>query len=166
MSRLSTHLQLALDELKCSARSLEQRAGLPPMTVRGIMDNAHPRTERFEKLLSAIPRLDLRLSLLIAYTLDDTPESQRPAVEAVLNEHLMVWHQTHNPTEGEAIATIAEEATVYRIRPSAASQARQVVDAMRQAIDEGDTDLTNWLATTGQLLLAPHLQGKVERRED
>lgn len=130
------------------------------------MDNAHPRTERFEKLLAAIPRLDLRLSLLIAYTLDDTPESHRPAVEAVLNEHLMVWHQTHNPTEAEASAIVVEEATVYRIRPSAASQARQVLDAMRQAIDEGDTDLTHWLATTGQLLLAPHLAGKVERRED
>jgi nitric oxide reductase activation protein len=153
MSRLSTHLQLVLDEIPMTARALEQRAGLPTMTVRGIMDNAHPRTERFEKLLAAIPSIEHRCKLLIAYVLDDAPESHCPAIEQILSEHLLAWHQAHGTEDG-----VVQELPTRSYRPrSDASLARTVLDTMRHAIDSGDSELAHWLATTGQLLTAPHL---------
>jgi hypothetical protein len=123
------------------------------MTVRGIMDNAHPRTERFEKLLAAIPSLEHRCKLLIAYILDDAPETQCPAIEQILNEHLLAWHQAHGTEDG-----VVQELPTRSYRPrSDASLARTVLDAMRSAIDSGDSELAHWLATTGQLLTTPHL---------
>ena len=139
-----------------SARGLEQRASLPSMTVRGIFDESHPRTERFERLLAAIPRLDLRIDLLIAYILDDTPESQRPGVEAVLREHLLAWHQAHS-TEATSPDHVAEVAPPYRLPLSDVALARAVIDALSRAIADGDQELTHWLATTGQLLTQPRL---------
>jgi len=154
MSRLSERLQLVMDEIKISARALESRAGLPTMTVRGIMDNAHPRTERFEKLLRAIPSLEHRCELLTAYILDDCPESHRPSVEAICQQHLLTWHQQHSAPES---SHVAEAATGYRARPSTATQARAVLDNMRAAVDAGDSALSEWLATTGPLLTPSHL---------
>jgi hypothetical protein len=118
------------------------------------MEGRHPRTERFEKLLAAIPSLEHRCKLLIAYVLDDAPESHCPALEQILNEHLLVWHQAHHPDD----SSLVQETPTRTYRPpSAATIARSVLDAMRQAIDSGDSDLTHWLATTGQLLTATHL---------
>jgi hypothetical protein len=162
MSRLSTHLQLVLDEIPMTARALEQRAGLPTMTVRGIMDNAHPRTERFEKLLAAIPSLEHRCRLLIAYVLDDAPETHCPALEQILNEHLLAWHQAH----GQPVGLVQEIAPIgYKPQRSNATIAREVLEAMRTAIDNGDSELTHWLATTGRLLSAPHLPLPAESEE-
>ena len=153
MSRLSETLQITLDQLSLSGRGLEQRGELPAMTVGGIMEGRHPRTERFEKLLAAIPSLEHRCKLLIAYVLDDAPETQCPAIEQILNEHLLAWHQAHGTKDG-----VVQDLPTRSYRPrSDASLARSVLDAMRQAIDSGDSDLTHWLATTGQLLTTPHL---------
>jgi nitric oxide reductase activation protein len=153
MSRLSEQLQLALDQLDLTARSLEARADLPHMTVSGISSGRHPRTERFEKLLAAIPSLEHRCKLLIAYVLDDAPESHCPAIEQILSEHLLAWHQAHGTEDG-----VVQELPTRSYRPrSDASLARTVLDTMRHAIDSGDSELAHWLATTGQLLTAPHL---------
>jgi hypothetical protein len=131
------------------------------MTVRGIMDNAHPRTERFEKLLGAIPSLEHRCKLLIAYVLDDAPQNQGPALEQILNEHLLAWHEAHGTQEGRV-----QELPTRSCRPlSDASIARAVLDAMRSQIDAGDSELAHWLATTGQLLTAAHLMPQKEHEE-
>ena len=142
-----------------SARALEQRAGLPTMTVRGIMDNAHPRTERFEKLLAAIPSLEHRCQLLIAYVLDDAPDSHCQALEQILNEHLLAWHQAKGEADGlvQAIAPVG-----YKAQRSNATIAREVLEAMRQAIDSGDSELAAWLAITGSLLTSSHLASPTE----
>lgn len=154
MSRLSEQLQLALDQLDLTARSLEARADLPHMTVSGISSGRHPRTERFEKLLAAIPSLEHRCRLLIAYVLDDAPETHCPALEQILNEHLLAWHQAH----GQPVGLVQEIAPIgYKPQRSNATIAREVLEAMRTAIDCGDSELTHWLATTGRLLSAPHL---------
>ena len=155
MSRLSECLQLTLDELKLSGRGLEQAAGMPAMTVGGIMEGRHPRSERFDKLLAAIPRLDLRLRLITAYVLDDAPPSEVPALEAILQEHLLTWHQQHDPTVDDT--HVAEPETAYRVSLSTAAQARLILDRLRAAVDAGDSELSHWLATTGHLLTSPHL---------
>jgi hypothetical protein len=155
MSRLSECLQLTLDELKLSGRGLEQAAGMPAMTVGGIMEGRHPRSERFDKLLAAIPRLDLRIRLITAYVLDDAPPSEVPALEAILQEHLIIWHQQHDPTVDDT--RVAEPETAYRITLSTAAQARLILDRLRAAVDAGDSELSHWLATTGHLLTSPHL---------
>ena len=155
MSRLSEQIQLALDELSLPARTLEQRANLPHMTIRGIVEGAHPRSERFDKLLAAIPRLDLRLRLITAYVLDDAPPSEVPAIEAILQEHLLTWHQQHDLTVDDT--RVAEPEAPYRTTPSKAAQARLILDRLRAAVDAGDSELSHWLATTGHLLTSPHL---------
>lgn len=146
MSRLANQLQITMDDLKLSGRALEARAGLPGMTVTGIVKNeSHPRPERMGKLIAAVPQ-DHAHRLLEAYLLDDCPEKWVPCVQILI--------------EGQATptATIKETPGTYRARPSTASQARQVLDQMRHAIDNGDTDLAEWLAQTGTLLVQPHLE--------
>ena len=156
MSRLAEQIQLTLDELGLPARTLEVRAGLPHMTVRGIVEGSHPRSERFDRLLAAIPRLDLRISLVTAYILDDCPASEVGAVEAILREHLMGWHTLHDvPVTSSAV--VSEPEATYRATPSKAALARVVLDKLRAAVDNGDSELSHWLATTGNLLTTPHL---------
>jgi hypothetical protein len=155
MSRLSECLQLTLDALKISARGFETKANLPHMTVGGIMDGRHPRSERFDKLLAAIPRLDLRIRLITAYVLDDAPPSEVPAIEAILQEHLLTWHQEHDPSVDDT--RVAEPEAPYRVTLSTAAQARLILDRLRAAVDAGDSELSHWLATTGHLLTSPHL---------
>jgi len=159
MSRLSEQLQLALDQLELTARSLEARADLPHMTVSGITSGRHPRTERFEKLLAAIPSLEHRCKLLIAYVLDDAPDSHCAALEQILNEHLLAWHQAKGHAEGlvQEIAPVG-----YKAQRSNATIAREVLESMRQAIDHGDSELAAWLANTGILLTTSHLEPPTE----
>lgn len=154
MSRLADTLQRVLDELKFSAAHVERQAELPAMSVKNIFKGSHPRADRFDKLLRTISSLPLRVDLLIAYILDDTPDTYTPAIEAVLREHL---HTILKAKEGPiSTASIVQELSTSRPL-STATKARQVLDQMRQRLDEGDTTLADWLADTGTLLTAVHL---------
>jgi hypothetical protein len=154
MSRLSDTLQRTLDELNISAAHLERQAALPAMSIKNIFNGSHPRADRFDKLLGSIATLSLRVDLLIAYILDDTPDTYTPSVESVLRGHL---HTLLLAQEGPiSTDTILQE--VSPTRPlSTATKARQVLDQMRLRLDEGDTTLADWLADTGTLLAAVHL---------
>lgn len=154
MSRLSDTLQRTLDELKYSAAYLERQAELPAMSIKNIFNGAHPRADRFDKLLGAIASLTLRVELLIAYTLDDTPESYTPAMESVLRDHL--YAVLKSTTETTITDNIVQEVAANRPL-STATKARQVLDDMRKRLDAGDIILADWLADTGVLLTAPHL---------
>ena len=154
MSRLSDTLQRTLDELNLSAAQLERNADLPAMTLAHIRKGSHPRSDRFDKLLGSIATLSLRVELLIAYVLDDTPDTYTPALEAVLRQHL---HTLLQAQEGPVSSSTIIQG-LASVRPlSTATKARLVLDQMRTRLDEGDIILADWLADTGTLLAGIHL---------
>lgn len=155
MSRLSDCLQRTLDELQIPAAHLERSASLPAMALTHMRKGSHPRCDRFDRLLQAIPGLTHRVELVIAYTLDDTPESYREAVEAILRAHLYEW--LHVATSEPTVTTLRESATATSRAISNATKARQVLADMGRRLDAGDTMLADWLADTGELLTAAHL---------
>lgn len=155
MSRLSDTLQRTLDELQFTAAHLERQSSLPAMSIKSIYNGSHPRCDRFDRLLQAIPGLTHRVELVIAYTLDDTPESYREAVEAILRAHLYEW--LHIATSEPAVTTLREAATATSRAISNATKARKVLADMGRRLDAGDTMLADWLADTGELLTAAHL---------
>jgi len=154
MSRLSDTLQRTIDELGVTAAHLERSSDLPAMSIKSIFNGSHPRADRFDKLLSSIASLHLRVDLLIAYILDDTPATYTSAVETVLRAHLqpLLLHRKG------PISTTAIVQELITTRPlSTATLARTVLDQMRHRLDAGDTILADWLAATGTLLTAIHL---------
>ncbi len=155
MSRLSDTLQRTIDELQTSAAHIERTASLPAMSIKNIYNGSHPRCDRFDRLLQAIPGLTHRVELVIAYTLDDTPESYRDAVETILRTHLYDW--LHIATSEPDSTTLRETATAASRAVSNATKARKVLADMGKRLDQGDTMLADWLADTGDLLTAPHL---------
>ncbi len=155
MSRLSDTLQRTLDEIPSSAAALERRAELPAMSIKNIFNGSHPRSDRFDQLLKAIPGLTHRTELLIAYILDDCPDTYTAATEAILRDHLYSWLQSRQSSPDTA--SIVQEITLLARPLSTATLARQVLTAMAQRLDEGDTLLAEWLADTGQLLTSAHL---------
>jgi hypothetical protein len=159
MSRLSDTLQRTLDELNLAAAQLERNAELPAMTLAHIRKGSHPRADRFDKLLSSIASLHLRVDLLIAYILDDTPAAYTPDIELVLRTHLTDLLRSKEGTI--CTASIVQELSTTRPL-STATLARQVLDQMRHRLDAGDTILADWLADTGTLLTAIHLPPTTE----
>lgn len=155
MSRLSDTLQRTLDELQQTAAGLERRAELPAMSIKNFFNGSHPRSDRFDRLLQAIPGLTHRTELLIAYILDDCPAAYTAAIEAILRDHLYAW--LHARQAAPDTASIVQEITLLARPLSTATLARQVLTAMAQRLDEGDTLLAEWLADTGQLLTSAHL---------
>ena len=160
MSRLSDTLQRTLDELQLSAAQLERSSELPAMSIKNIFNGSHPRSDRFDKLLSSIPSLHHQVELLIAYVLDDSPSTYTPGLEIVLKEHLLTQLRL---THHSSTSIIQEDVTPYIVSSSptrpltSATKARLVLDQMRLRLDAGDTILADWLADTGTLLTAPHL---------
>lgn len=164
MSRLSDTLQRTLDECRLTAAQLERSAGLPAMSVKSIHNGCHPRADRFAKLLSALPSLSDQVELLIAYTLDDSPETFTADLEQVLRLHLYEAARISHHITDDAPAVLRESAA--RNRPaSIATRAREVLGAMHRRLDDGDTILAEWLADTGELLAAPHLSSEDYTKE-
>lgn len=175
MSRLADTLLRALDEMHISAAQLERRAQLKPMTVGGILRDQHPRPERMERIIAACPR-SIAHQLLHAYLLDDCPDPWTPHV-AIEITGSPVHHDDaeQSPTTagppGSAIqredspadtpnaaAPLAPDPHAH-LRPlSASTRARKVLALMHAALDSGDTELADWLAETGTLLVRPHLR--------
>jgi hypothetical protein len=141
-----------------SARALERHAKLPPMTMGLIKQGSHPRSDRFDRLLQAIPGITHRTELLIAYVLDDCPAAYTAATEAILREHLFPWLQAR---QADPDTTSRLDDAAPRCLPlSTATLARQVLSAMAQRLVESDARLADWLADPGQLLTAAHLPAK------
>lgn len=139
MSRLSHTLKRTLDELQQTAAGLERRAELPAMSIKNIFNGSHPRSDRFDRLLQAIPSLTHRTELLIAYIVDDCPAAFAAGVGAVLRNHLNPWLQARQAS------------------PDTATLASRILVAMALRLDAGDTLLAGWLADTGRLLTNAHL---------
>ena len=94
--------------------------------------------------------------MLIAYTLDDSPETFTADLEQVLRLHLYEAARISHDITDDAPAVLRESDA--RNRPvSIATRAREVLDAMHRRLDDGDTILAEWLADTGELLTAAHL---------
>jgi hypothetical protein len=152
MSRLADTLQRTLDELQFTAAHVERTADLPAMSLSHIRKGSHPRSDRFDRLLQAIPGLTHRIELLIAYILDDCPAAYVTSLEAILRDHLYPWLQARQAAPDNA--SIVQEVSLLARPLSTATLARQVLTAMAQRLDEEDTLLAEWLADTGQLLTA------------
>jgi hypothetical protein len=157
MSRLSDHLQLALDSLQMPVAALERQAGLPAMTIAHIMRGSHPRPDRAELLLGALPPQH-QADCLLAYILDDCPRRWVGHVEVILADALPAALAS-DPAAADT-STVSEPATPYttaRKPPSNATLARIVLSSLQSQLDAGDSELADWLATTGELLTRPHL---------
>jgi hypothetical protein len=166
MSRLADTLRRALDEMRISAAQLERRAGLKTMTVGGILRDHHPRPERIESILAVCPR-SIAHDILRAYLLDDCPDPWTPHVGIDISGSPVHPQDGTSPTtagppilreDSPASSPLAPDPHAH-LRPiSSSTRARKVLALMTAALDSGDTDLADWLAETGTLLVRPHLR--------
>lgn len=123
------------------------------MTISGIIkQGAHPRAERMAKLLAAVPH-DTARELLTAYLLDDCPTDWVDRVTILVE------------ASDTSDSKLQEPTTSYRVQLSTAGLARQILAQMSAALDAGDTLLADWLATTGRLLVSPHLSPRADPDE-
>jgi hypothetical protein len=151
MSRLSDCLALTLDALNLPAVELERLAELPLATLAHIKKGSHPRPDRFDRILAAIPSLQHRVNLAIAYVLDDSPAQLSEALEDILRGHLSAWLTEHGHTDTAQPQTLREQAAAYGARLSQSARARKVLADMLTRVEGGDLLLTEWLADTGEL---------------
>lgn len=146
MSFLAVKINEFLEVSPFSAKQIEEKAGLPRMTLGNICKDSHPRPDRFGQLLRAVDDHTAR-SWLEAYLLDDCPEAWLPRVK-ILIEGL---HHIHSP-EG-----LAEPTATYGPPPPPADPiaATQRALARLQRAMTRDTELSTWFVQTIALILGP-----------
>ena len=143
MSYLAVKVSQYLESAPVNARQLEDRAGLPRMTIGTIMKDGHPRPDRFGQLLRAVDDTTAR-TWLEAYLLDDCPTAWLSRVK-ILIEGL------HHIQSAEGLA---EPTATYAapIDPIAATQ--RALHRLQTAMAR-DTELSTWFVQTISLILGP-----------
>lgn len=142
MSYLAVQIQDYLAASDTSARQLEERAGLPRMTVGNILNNTRPRPERLGALLRAVDDTTAR-RWLIAYLRDDCPPEFLPRLE------ITIAGLPENDSVNEA-------ATTYSVESLNSSPAIVLASWQRlQSAIHADTSLARWFIKTVNLILGP-----------
>lgn len=140
MSFLSVQVQDYLHTTPFTARTLEETAGLPRMTVGNILNGTHPRPERFGALLKAVDDTTAR-RWLTAYLRDDCPPDFLPRLEIIIRDlenNVQEPPTTHGPQPLET-GPVAVLAVWHRL----------------QAAIQSDTSLGRWFVKTVNLILGP-----------
>jgi len=149
MSFLAVKINEFLEVSPFSAKQIEEKAGLPRMTLGNICKDSHPRPDRFGQLLKAVDDHTAR-DWLEAYLLDDCPEQWLPRVK-ILIEGL---HHIHSAEHlAEPTATYGQPAPP--IDPIAATH--RALQRLQTAMSR-DTELSTWFVQTITLILGPDEQ--------
>ena len=143
MSFLAVKINEFLETSPFSAKQIEEKAGLPRMTLGNICKDSHPRPDRFGQLLRAVDDTTAR-TWLEAYLLDDCPTAWLSRVK-ILIEGL------HHIQSAEGLA---EPTATYAapIDPIAATQ--RALHRLQTAMAR-DTELSTWFVQTISLILGP-----------
>jgi len=142
MSFLAVQIDAYLQQTPVTARQLEELARLPRMTIGNILNDAHPRPERFGQLLHAVDD-DTARKWLTAYLRDDCPPEFLPRLEITITAL-----QSADP------ATLREAITAYTHGQLDTSPA-SVLEAWHrlQSAIQADTSLAKWFIKTVNLIL-------------
>jgi hypothetical protein len=140
MSHLAVQLAEYLETSDVSARQLEELACLPRMTIGNILNETHPRPERFGQLLRAVDDNTAR-RWLTAYLRDDCPAEYLSRLEIIVRD-------LDGSTLNETTAT-APQCTDHG--PTAVLAAWQRL----QTAIQSDTSLARWFVKTVTLILGP-----------
>jgi len=142
MSYLAVQIQDYFQNSAESARTLEDRANLPRMTIGNILKDAHPRPERFGQLLRAVDD-DTARRWLIAYLRDDCPPDYLPRLEITI-----AALQSADPAEMREAVTAYTHGQL-NTSPAAVLEAWHRLQSAIQA----DTSLAKWFIKTVNLIL-------------
>jgi hypothetical protein len=142
MSYLAVQIQDYFQNSAESARTLEDRANLPRMTIGNILKDAHPRPERFGQLLHAVDD-DTARRWLTAYLRDDCPPEFLPRLEITI-----AALQSADPAE------MREAVTAYTHGQLDTSPAAVLAAWHRlQSAIQADTSLAKWFIKMVNLIL-------------
>ena len=145
MSYLAVKVSEYLEHSPLNARQLEDRAGLPRMTIGTIVKDGHPRPDRFGQLLRAVDDTTAR-DWLEAYLLDDCPETWLPRVKILIEGlHLI-------PTD--TASSVAEPTKTYGHTIDPTARARRAVQRL-ESVMARDTTTAAWFVQTIDLILGP-----------
>ena len=112
MSFLAVQIDAYLQQTPVTARQLEELARLPRMTIGNILNDAHPRPERFGQLLHAVDD-DTARKWLTAYLRDDCPPEFLPRLEITITAYthgqldtspasvLEAWHRLQSAIQAD-----------------------------------------------------------------
>lgn len=143
MSHLAVQITDYIATAPITARQLEEKAGLPRMTIGNILNDTHPRPERFGQLLRAVDDPTAR-RWLSAYLRDDCPAEFLPRLDIIIRE-----------IESDT-ASLHEAATTYRTStPDHGPRAVLAAWARLQTAIAADTSLARWFVKTVALILGP-----------
>jgi hypothetical protein len=142
MSHLAVQITEYIATAPITARQLEEKAGLPRMTIGNILNDTHPRPERFGQLLRAVDDATAR-RWLTAYLRDDCPTEFLPRLEIIIAD----------PQGTDA--TMHEQSANYRSTPDHGPSAVLAAWTRLQSAIAADTNLARWFIKTVQLILGP-----------
>ena len=148
MSHLAVQVSDYLDQSPLSARQLEELAQLPRMTVGNILNDTHPRPERFGQLLRAVDD-DTAQRWLIAYLRDDCPP------EYLARLQILIQAPGSSPGSDATAATLRETAAAYGHSLDHSPAAVLAAWHRFQTAIQADTILARWFLKTVTLILGP-----------
>ena len=148
MSHLAVQVSDYLDQSPLSARQLEELAQLPRMTVGNILNDTHPRPERFGQLLRAVDD-DTAQRWLIAYLRDDCPP------EYLVRLQIFIQAPGSSPGSDATAATLRETAAAYGHSLDHSPAAVLAAWHRLQTAIQADTSLARWFLKTVTLILGP-----------
>lgn len=145
MSHLAVQITDYIATTPITARQLEEKAGLPRMTIGNILNDTHPRPERFGQLLRAVDDATAR-RWLTAYLRDDCPPEFLPRLEIIIRE----LDQPSSPN------SLQDAPTTYKPSiPEHGPTAVLAAWARLQTAIAADTSLARWFVKTVFLILGP-----------
>lgn len=146
MSHLAVQVSDYLQRTPVTARQLEELAALPRMTVGNILNDTHPRPERFGQLLRAVDD-ETAQRWLIAYLRDDCPPEYLPRLQILI--------QTPGSSPGSDVTILRETAAAYGTTLDHSPAAVLAAWHRLQTAIQADTSLARWFIKTVQLILGP-----------
>lgn len=148
MSHLAVQVSDYLDQSPLTARQLEELAQLPRMTVGNILNDTHPRPERFGQLLRAVDD-ETAQRWLIAYLRDDCPLEYLSRLQIFIQS----LDSSSSSTAADA-ATLRETAAYGHSLDHSPAAVLAAWHRLQTAI-QADTSLARWFIKTVQLILGP-----------